>query len=160
MALVAGVLVAGGAVALAQEVDLRSLRGDVGRGRDAWNVDVTYDINVDEAQRAGPLDLVLYATDRDGDPVRDASGQALSFRFPLEQPTWSGDDADFSGHVRATIRRAWVTDPRHLRLNAVVMDRNTNEVLERGDVRLRMHLGRRDREREHEWRGEHERDRY
>lgn len=113
------------------DADIESLRAEVYRVEDGWELIVRYKVEVEDAP-VGRCDLVFDLLDRDypAPPIR------MTVR--LDQPT-GHDDEEIIYSARSVTRIApeHIRDPRHLRLHAYVVPNGGGPVLDHESTGVR-----------------------
>lgn len=134
MALVLIGLMASGA--FADPVKIKRLKAEALPGREMWSVEASYEVRVKNA--CGPLQLVLFATDRNRTIV-DCDGRPIEIVIPLDQPTsLHGEEMRFAGRTCLRVFRTPDWDRKHLRLRAVVTYVNDERPLAEKSAKLKV----------------------
>lgn len=113
------------------DVDFDKLDAKLRCACDTWNLRVRYKIDIEDARRAGPLDLVLEFRDC-GRPVLGDNGEPISFVVPLNCPSdVDDDDLKFKGCFQTRLPRGLFCRPKKADLIAYVVTREDGRPIDR-----------------------------
>lgn len=112
------------------DVDIESLAGRLYRSTGNWLLEVTYDVEVEHADAAGPLSLVVGITER-GYAISDAGGEPVVFSVALDRPTEvDKHELEFESGFSVDLASGLFGDPRKLQLQAAVYEQNSDYPLD------------------------------
>jgi hypothetical protein len=122
------------------EAEIEDLSAKLHCGHGGMWASVRYEVEVEDAP-PGSVDLVLEFTER-GRPLIDRHGEPLAFVIPLDRPR-DGDDDEFEykGRFTEPMPLDHVRRPKHLRVEALLIDRSSQRVLDTEEESLKLSRG-------------------
>lgn len=117
-------------------VDIDSLKASVRTELPDWHVAITYEIET-ETTEVCRFDLVLRLWAH-GRPLLDEAGRPIEFVVLLDRPTEVDDDElEFKGRFNTTLVGGLDVHPDDLRIDALIVDRQTERVVKHKDNRVK-----------------------
>ena len=114
------------------EVDIEDLDADIRWDGQKWSFRVEYDVEIEESAPGEAFDLVLNVIDRTG------AAQPVQIVVPLVTPSEVDDDElEYESSVVARFDPALVSNPKKLRVRAVVVHRGGGEVLDHEETSVK-----------------------
>ena len=111
------------------DVDIDSLDARLRGGWGRWHLSVAYEVETEDAA-PGQFDLIIRITHR-GRLLLDRTGRPITFVVHLDRPTEADDDElTYEGRFTGPLPLGPYVHPKHLKIQAQVIDRQTNRPLD------------------------------
>lgn len=113
------------------DVDIDSLKAELYGHHGRWQLNVRYDVEIEDARRFERFELVLLVTER-GRPLRDRLGRPLEIVIPLDHPTDIDDDElEFKRGLTVRLPNGAFFNPKKLQIRAEIVRVQDGRVLDR-----------------------------
>jgi len=120
------------------EVEIEGVSAKLTEFDDGWRLRATYDVETEHYPRSR-FDLVLRLT-RYGEVMVDATGRVMDYVVALDFPTEIDDEElEYEGKINEFVDLPAACDTDDMRLEALVMDRLTNRVVDSRSARVSAH---------------------
>ena len=120
------------------DVDIESLKSELRWINGEWLLEVHYEVEVEDYwPLPGELELILTITEHSRTLV-DHTGNPIEFIVPLEYPSEEDDDElEFEDRITITLPQQAIGDPKHLRLESVIVRVSDGYPLDRKDKSIK-----------------------
>lgn len=103
------------------DVDIDSLKGELFRVDREWQLEVRFEVEIEDHHPADRFELILYVSEK-GYPLADKRGRRIEYVIALDQPTNVDDDElEFEHRVTLSVPDGAFRNPKRLRLHGRVV---------------------------------------
>ena len=125
------------------DVDIESLKGELFRANREWQLEVRFDVEIEDYHPADRFELILYVSEK-GYPLADKRGRRTEYVIALDQPTNVDDDElEFEHRVTLSVRDGAFRNPKRLRLHGRVVYQGEEHPLTHKDKSIKFKRHRR-----------------
>lgn len=125
------------------DVDMDSLKGELFRVDGEWQLEVRFDVEIEDYRPADRFDLILYVSEK-GYRLADEKGRPIEYVIPLDRPTQVDDDElEFEHRVTLSVPDGAFRNPKRLRLHGRVVFQGEEHPLAHKDKSIKFKRHRR-----------------
>jgi hypothetical protein len=120
------------------EVEIEDLSARITEYDGGWQLRAEYEVETEDYARSR-FDLILRLA-HNGEVLGDANGQPLDYVVGLDSPSDVDDEElEYEGKINETVFLPSTWDRHDLRLEALLMDRHTNRIVDSRSTKVKAH---------------------